>query len=99
MTRLRYLSNRAKVILKTEGPASLLRNGFRFIAGRFFKYETHYLYETTAEYFQTVNQPDLRPKIDNITVEIVSTNEEADRLEAGSDPDVVIQGGDDGGPG
>ena len=79
---LRHLIDRAGHILKTEGLASLLRRGFRFLVGSFFCYRTFYLYETTPKNLLTVNGTDLKPKIDNFTLKIVSTNQEADRLEA-----------------
>ena len=43
----------------------------------------------------------IKVKLETDTVEemIAALRAEADRLEAGGDPDVVIQGGDDGGPG
>ena len=73
---------RAKYIIKTEGLISLLRRGFRFLALLLFSYGTHYLYETTAEDFQRLNEADFKPKTDNFTLKIISSNEEADKLEA-----------------
>lgn len=74
--------DRAKDILKTEGIASLVRNGFKFLVSNFFVYDTLYLYATSLEHFRTLDETDFRPKIDNFTLKIVSTNQEADRLEA-----------------
>ena len=82
MITLRFIINRARDILKTEGLASVLRRGFLFLIRPFFDYYTVYLYETTLENFQTLNETDFKPKINNFTIMIVSTNREADRLEA-----------------
>ena len=82
MITLRFIINRARDILKTEGLASVLRRGFLFLVRPFFDYYTVYLYETTLENFQTLNETDFKPKMNNFTLMIVSTNKEADRLEA-----------------
>ena len=82
MITLRSKIYRAEYILKTEGLISLLKRGFRFLVEYCFHYRTFYLYETTLKDFQTLNETDFKPKIDNFTLKIVHTNQEADRLEA-----------------
>lgn len=78
MITLRYMIDRARNILKTEGLGPLLR----VVVGRVLRYETHYLYETTQEDLRDTSESDFKPKIDNFTFKIVSTNAEAARLEA-----------------
>jgi len=74
--------DRARYILKTEGLGSLLGKGFRFVVGPIFKYETFYLYEYILEDLRDLKESDFKPKIDDFTFKIVSTHQEADRLEA-----------------
>ena len=75
-------ARRAKTILRTEGLIPLVRRGFPFVLGRCFQYGTYYLYEYATEDVRKLNEADFMPKIDNFTLKIVSSNEEADRLEA-----------------
>jgi len=82
MTTLRHIIDRARDILKTEGLVSLLRNGLKFLVRPFFSYTTIYLYETIPEDFRPLNETDFKPKINNFSLKTVSTNQEADRLEA-----------------
>jgi len=82
MITLRHMIDRARNILKTEGLGSLLGKGFRFVVRPIFRYETRYLYECILEDMRDLNESDFKPKIDNLTFKIVSTNQEIDRLEA-----------------
>jgi hypothetical protein len=83
MTRINWLLKRAKTILQTEGVIALVRWGFAFLGRRLLQYGTYYLYEYATETVQKLNEADYMPGIDNFTLEIVSTNQEADELEAG----------------
>ena len=74
---------RARDILQTGGPIPLAKRGFLFVLRLFFEYETYYLHETAATDIRNVNEADFMPKVDNFTWEVISTNQEADALEAG----------------
>lgn len=60
----------------------LLRRGLEFVVGRFFQYQACYLREFATEDIRKFNEADFRPKIDNFTLRIISTNQEAAELEA-----------------
>ena len=79
MHRLAQLFGRVKHILRTEGLLSLLRQGFAFLAGCIFRYETYYLVERRLE---EMNGADFMPRIEDFTFRIVSTTQEADELVA-----------------
>ena len=72
--RLVVLFGRAKCILQTEGLLSLLRQGFAFLVGCVFQYETYYLNRRTL---QKMNEADFMPGMQDFTFKIVSTNQEA----------------------
>ena len=73
------LLNGAKHILRTEGLLPLLSRGFDFLTRYLFQYGTFYLYQhNIAERSET----DFMPKLQNLTVHIVSTNQQADELAA-----------------
>lgn len=77
--RFNTLFRRAKYIFRTEGLISLLRQGFALLAGYFFRYRTCYLYE------YAVGQGDeaqFTPRIQDFTLEVISTNQQADELTA-----------------
>jgi len=75
----RILLSRAKEILRTEGLLPLLSRGFDFLARCLFNYGIFYLYEHTVK---ERNETDFMPKLQNLTVHIVSTNQQADELAA-----------------
>lgn len=75
----RMLLNRAKDILRTEGLLPLLSRGFDFLMRYLFHYGTFYLYEYTVK---ERNEADFMPRLQNLTVHIVSTNRQADELAA-----------------
>ena len=79
MHRLAQLFGRVKHILRTEGLLSLLGQGFAFLAGCVFRYETYYLVERRLE---EMNGADFMPRIEDFTFRIVSTTQEADELVA-----------------
>jgi hypothetical protein len=68
---------RAKDILRTEGLKSLLTRGFDFASRLLLGYGDCYLYEYTLK---ERNEADFLPKIQDFTLKIISSNEEADRL-------------------
>ena len=82
MSRPTVLFTRAKQILQTEGLVPLVRRGFPFVVTSFFRYRTYALYEYALVDIQKLNEADFMPKIDNFTLKIISTNQEADELEA-----------------
>jgi len=72
----------AKRILQTEGLPTLLTHGFAFLTGPFFQYETYYLYEIdVSKVLEQNNKPNFLPDIQNLTLKIVSTNEQADEFD------------------
>jgi len=75
---LSVLFSRAKDIFQTEGLRPLLSRGF---ARYFFQYRTFYLYKRSVI---ERNEADFLPRIQNFTVKIVSTNQQADELAADS---------------
>jgi hypothetical protein len=79
MGGLGALLRRARNILRTEGLAPLLRQGFAFLGRQLFCYENYYLYEYT---FKERNEADFLPRIQNFTFKIISTNQQADELAA-----------------
>jgi len=76
------LFKRAKDIYETEGIVALLRHASSFVIGHFFQYQTYYVLERALENVRKLNEADFRPKIDHFDLKIVSTNQEADELEA-----------------
>ena len=79
MHRLAQLFGRVKHILRTEGLLSLLGQGFAFLAGCVFRYETYYLHELSLE---GGSEADFMPRIQDFTLKVVSTNQQADELVA-----------------
>lgn len=82
LCRMTELFTVAKRILQTEGLTPLLMRGFAFLTGYFFQYGTYYLYEIDiSKVLKQNNKPDFLPDIQNLTLKIVSTNEQADELD------------------
>ena len=52
------------------------------MVGYFYRYDTYYLLENAIDNIKNLDEADFMPKIDNFTLKIVSTNLEADELEA-----------------
>lgn len=76
------LLTRAKHVFQTEGLPPLLKRGFAFLRGYFFQHRTYYLYEIDiSKVLEQYNKHDFMPDIPNLTLKIVSTNEQADKLE------------------
>lgn len=82
MSRLPWLLRRAKRILQTEGLIALVRRGFSFSVHLFFRYGSYYLCQYDMENVAGLYEADYMPRIDNFTMKIVSSNPEADKLEA-----------------
>lgn len=76
---LNALSIRAKDVWQKEGLIPVLKRGFPLLARCFFQYGTFYVYEHTIK---ERNEADFLPKIQNFTVQIVYTNQQADELAA-----------------
>ena len=72
----------AKQIYRSAGFLPMLRRGFAFVVELMFFCRTYYVYVDPIEKLQAPNEADLIPKIGNHTSKAVSSNEEADDLEA-----------------
>lgn len=77
MRRLIKLFERAREILRTEGLVSLIRRGLKSLKPYFWERGTYYLYEHPT---RERNEAGFRPRIQNVTVKTVSSNQEADAL-------------------
>jgi len=73
---------RAKQIYQSKGLIGLLRRGFAFVFYLLFQYRTYYLYADPVGYVAPFNEAEFKPNIDNLMARIVSSNAEADGLEA-----------------
>jgi len=82
MDRLTTLSGRAKQIYQTEGFLTLFRRGFAFLAYCLFERQTYYIYADHTEELLSLREVDFKPSIDGLILKIVSSNQEADELEA-----------------
>ena len=79
MKRFSELLQRAKAILQTEGFTSLMKRGSTFVMPAFFASGTYYLYEHTLG---VLDEARFLPRVKDVTVKIVSSNDEADALAA-----------------
>jgi GNAT superfamily N-acetyltransferase len=83
VTRLTSLFSRAKQIYRTEGLITLLWRVFAFLRYRLLEYRTYHLYAAPIEeILQASDENDIVPGIGNSSVKVVSSNDEADELEA-----------------
>jgi hypothetical protein len=82
MDKLTTMFKRAKQIYKAEGFVSLVRRGFAFVLWLFFDCRTYYLYRYMLDNNRRLSEAHLKPKIDNILLRVVTTNREADEMEA-----------------
>ena len=82
MSRIIDLYRKAKLIYQTEGLVSLLRRGFRFLVYCVFEYRSYWLYAERPKDIPELNEADFMPKIGDFTPKVVSSNAEADELEA-----------------
>jgi len=74
---LTSLLERAAEIFQMEGLLPLLRRGFIFLIGYFFRYQRYYLYEHTIK---QRNEADFLPKTRDFTFKIVTTTQQVDEL-------------------
>jgi len=82
MTRRKSLFSRAKQIYGSEGLGSLLRRGLAFVLSLIFKYQTYYLYKDPLQGLRLPNEADVLPRVHDFAPKVVTTNQEADELEA-----------------
>lgn len=82
MGRLKPLLSTAGRVYGTEGPRGLLRRGSRFFLRRLFEYSTYYLYARAGGYSVGMDEAGASARIDGITSRVVTSNSEADELEA-----------------
>ena len=82
VTKLTSLFSRAKQIYQNEGVESLVRRGFAFMLYPLFEYRAYYLTGYNLENLRQLNEADFMPRVDDLTIRIVTSNQEADALEA-----------------
>lgn len=82
VTNKAVLFARARSIYEHAGLIPLLQRGSTFLAKRCFQYGTFNLIERAIENIDNLSEADFMPRIDEFTFKIISTNEEADKLEA-----------------
>ncbi|MDY6917883.1 MAG: hypothetical protein SVP26_08080 [Chloroflexota bacterium] len=82
MQRLTFLLRRAKRIVQTEGRGPLARRALAFVMAHFFEHRSYYLYRYDLERVRSLDRASLLPQIDRLTCKMVSTNRQADELEA-----------------
>ena len=80
--RLTPLFNRATQTYRAEGLMSLFRRAFAFLLYCLFEHRAYHIYVNYLEDLPELDEADFLPRIDNLTVKLVSSNEEADGLEA-----------------
>ena len=73
---------RARLILETEGLRATLRRALSLLLRWFFEYETYYLYYQPTEQVALMNRAELVPQVADLALRVVSTNAEADEVEA-----------------
>jgi len=73
---------KARQVYQSEGGVALLRRGFRFLVYCVFEYRSYWLYAERPGDIQELNESDFMPKIADFTPKVVSSNAEADELEA-----------------
>ena len=82
LTKLTSLFSRAKQIYQTGGFGPLMRQAAVFAAGLLFVYQTYYVCANITENVARLSEAALMPRIDDFTLEIVSSNQQAEELEA-----------------
>ena len=82
MDRINQLLLRTWYIYRAEGVRELLKRGVAFAAYCLFERRTYHLLVQRLDRVRQMNESDLIPRTDNLTLEIVASNDEADRLEA-----------------
>jgi hypothetical protein len=80
---VKVLLKRAQILLKTGGFATLIKQGFIFLAGYLFQRGNYYLYEHDLK---EMAESEFLPRIRDYTFRIISSNKQADELNGlGSD--------------
>ena len=82
MDRLTTLSRKAKHIYQTEGFLTLLQRGFRFLVYCVFEYRSYWLYDEPTPNGTSLKEVDFMPRVDDFTFKLVTSNQEADEMEA-----------------
>ena len=82
MDRPSVLLGKARQIYKAEGVVPLLRKVAAFLAYCMFEYRSYWLYAESIASYADLNEADFMPRIEGVTFYIISSNEEADELEA-----------------
>ena len=83
MDRLTTLLRRAKQVYRAEGLVTLMRRGLAFVQYHLLEYRTYYLYAARMEEaLRVLGDDPVVPGVDGLTVRVVSSNHEADELEA-----------------
>ena len=72
-----FLISRAKQILKSRGFVFLIKRALLYLSLRLFIFRRFYLYEHTL---QARDEADYMPKIQGVTLKVVSTNRQADEI-------------------
>ncbi len=81
-SKLTDLFSRAKQVIQNEGWFAFVRQGFAFVVGNVFRYETYYLLERSTASIAGLNEADFMPKISDFALKIISSNQEVDELTA-----------------
>ena len=79
ISELVSMLNRARDVFQSDGLITVLERGFDFTRRRLFLYGHYYLYEHALH---ESNEADFMPRIQDFTLRIVRSNEEADELAA-----------------
>ena len=80
--RATALVTRAKQLYQSDGFIALLRRGFAFLLYCFLQYRTYHIYKDHLEDLPELDETAFLPRVENVTLKLVSSNEEADGLEA-----------------
>jgi hypothetical protein len=75
------LVGRARRVYQTGGLIPLIRQGLRFVSRHLFEYGVYYLARAHTEGIAALDEADFVPKVDDFSLRIVATNEEAEELE------------------
>ena len=82
MNRVRELLLRTWDIYRAYGVRELLKRAIAFAAYCLYEQRTYHLTVHTLEEVEDMNESDLIPRTERLTLEIVASNDEADGLEA-----------------
>ena len=82
MNRLAEVYHRAAQVRRTEGFRALLVKATAFVGYCFLQHRSYYLYAERTADLPPLNEADFMPKTDAFIPKVVSSNAEADELEA-----------------